>query len=185
MTNYVTLPTDIGGDGQEYSDGVSARGLDGGGHRFWFIPLVSAIVGVANNIKATAIDIAAYAASALNAPGTSATCITSITVPSSTPSDVSFELQQTGKLFTKGQTLCFSDDADPTIQMVGPLLTFNPTTKLGTMRVLLKSGSGALSDWNVSVAAPIDSTLTGRVIALENELARLKGRSRLYNRELR
>jgi hypothetical protein len=54
-----------------------------------------------------------------------------------------------------------------------------------TVRVLLKSGSGSQALWNISVAAPIDASLTGRMVALETELARLKSRSRFYNRELR
>jgi hypothetical protein len=188
--NTVTISSDIGGDNNTYSDGVYAssspvRGMDGGGHRLWFIPLITVLVGVANWVKGKAVEIQGYAASAVNAPGTSATSTSTIAIPASVPTDISLALLQAGKAFTKGQTVCVAYDTDPTVQMVGPILAFDATAKTMTVRVLLKSGSGSQALWNISVAAPIDASLTGRMVALETELARLKSRSRFYNRELR
>lgn len=186
MTNTVFMDPAVGGDGKTYTDGSDPNtGMDNGGHRVRFIPLISSVIGVANFVVTKAQEALAAAASAINAPGTSATCTTNITIPSSVPADISFTLVETGKAFVRGQTLCFAYGPDPVQQIVGVLMSFNPTTRIGQIKAQMAVGSGAHSDWVVSLAAPIDGTLTGRVVALENELVRLKSRGRLYARELR
>lgn len=186
MTNSVYMDPAVGGDGKTYDDSTNPEtGMDAGGHRKRFIPVISSILDVARYVMQQASLASSYAQSALNAPGTSATTVSSITLPSAWPTDIAFTLGQMNKLFVKGQTLCLAYDGDPTKQVIGVLMTFVPATGIGSLRAQMAVGTGTYANWHVSLAAPIDSTLTGRVVTLENELLRLKSRGRLYARELR
>lgn len=62
MTNNVTFPTELGGDGFTYTDGITngaVRGLSGGGHRDNFVPTLQNTVAMAASAKASA-DAAAF-----------------------------------------------------------------------------------------------------------------------------
>lgn len=164
----VTVPETLGGSGSTYSDDDNPNtGMAGGGHRTRFVPALADVVALTETAKTKAQEAYDSAASAVNAPGTSATCDDPIAIPTVFPTNVSFTLDQTYKLFIKGMTLTFSDDADPTKQFTGVLTSFLSATGVGVLKALVSSGTGTLSAWNVFIAAPIDGTLTGRVTALE------------------
>jgi len=93
---------------------------------------------------------AASAASALNAPGTSATSTTSLTIGSGAKSLTI----QTGKLFAVGQTVVIARASDPITQMTGVITAHNNGT--GALSVTIPTngftGSGTFTDWTISLS---------------------------------
>lgn len=93
---------------------------------------------------------AASAASALNAPGTSATSTTSLTIGSGAKSLTI----QTGKLFAVGQTVVIARASDPITQMTGVITAHNNGT--GALSVTISTngfaGSGTFTDWTISLS---------------------------------
>lgn len=183
MVNSVTFDPAVGGDGSTVTDDANpTTGLANGGHRLRFVPAMGQIIAVANFLLGKANDAAASANTALNAPGTNATCPTTL---AATVASKAFTLGQTLKAYQKGQFLIFSSDAVPDCWMVGQLTDFVSSTGVGTLNVLqVGPTSGTHADWNVSLTAPYDATISGRVTALEAELLRLKGRRRTETKEL-
>jgi len=94
---------------------------------------------------------AASAASALNAPGTSATCSTSLTIGTGTQS---FTLDQTGKAFALGQIVVLASTASPAIQMIGPITAFNSGTGAISFTATYVAGSGTFSSWTIALSGP-------------------------------
>ena len=89
------------------------------------------------------------ATSALNAPGTSATSTTNLTVGAG---EKTLTIQP-GKLFVPGQALVIASAADPAgVQMVGVITAHNSTTGVLTLTVSSGafSGAGTHADWVVS-----------------------------------
>lgn len=89
------------------------------------------------------------ATSALNAPGTSATSTTSLTVGDG---EKTLTIQP-GKLFVPGQALVLASAADPAeVQMLGVITAHNSTTGALTLTVSSGafSGAGTHADWVVS-----------------------------------
>jgi hypothetical protein len=167
MTSVV-FDVGLGGDGSTVSDDANpTTGLKKGGYTTRFMLAMAQFVALCAGAKTNAASAQASATSALNAPGTSATCTTSIAIPTSFPTTVSFTLAQTGKLFNKGQSLVFADDTDPTKQFTGVLIAFVPSTGVGQLKAQQSAGTGTLASWDVSLSSPTDGTLTGRVSALE------------------
>lgn len=93
---------------------------------------------------------ATSAASALNAPGTSATSATSLTIGSGAKSLTI----QTGKLFAVGQTVVIAQTSDPATQMTGVITAHNNGT--GALSVTIPTngfaGSGTFTDWTISLS---------------------------------
>jgi hypothetical protein len=103
------------------------------------------------DISTTQAGLAATsAASALNAPGTSATSTTSLTIGSGAQSLTI----QTGKLFTVGQTAVIARTSDPVDQMTGVITAHNSGT--GALSVIIPTngfdGSGTFTDWTISLS---------------------------------
>ncbi len=98
---------------------------------------------------------AASAASALNAPGTSATSVTPLDIGSGLKN---FTIQ-VGKAFVPGQTGVLSRIADPSVQMTGLIRSHDAVTGAVQIDVPIGafSGSGNFSDWRFALTA-------GRVI---------------------
>lgn len=93
---------------------------------------------------------AAYAASALNAPGTNATSTSSHSL---TLGSKDFTLVQTGKLFSVGQSVVVTRTSDPTKRLVGPITAFAANV-LTVDAQLLSSTGGPYTDWTIALSAP-------------------------------
>lgn len=162
----VTFSSSIGGDGSTYSDGVGVGGMAEGGHRLYFFPLLTQYVAVAAFTAAKAQAAADAAVTAANAPGTSATTTSSITVGTGTKS---FTLAQTGKLFAVGQRVVVASNANALNSIAGPITAFTSNTGAMTINCDTTSGSGTYTDGVVSVSAsggvPSTRTITGGGLA--------------------
>lgn len=184
----VTFPPAIGGDGSTVTDDNNpTTGLGANGHRLRFIPALAQLVAVSswvvNYVTTKVAEAAAFASTAVNAPGTSATSTTSDTIATGV---TNITLAQTGKLFGIGQWVIMANTAAPANFMVGQITAFTPGT--GAMTISVPAGgafgAGTFAAWTISLTSPLDSTLTGRVSALETEQTRLKARRRLLYKEL-
>ncbi len=146
MTNTVTFPTSLGGDGLTYTDDDDAStGLDGGGWRTRFVPALSGAVAMGNSAAASAI-------SAINAPGTNATSTTPNAIVST--GTISLTLAQTGKAFAVGQYVVVADTAAPaTNYMIGQISAFNAGTGAMSVAVSASGGSGTKTAWTISLTA--------------------------------
>lgn len=123
------------------------------------VSLATAQVGLATT---QANNAAASAASALNAPGTSATSTTSLVIGLGSKTATI----QTGKAYAVGQTVVFADTSAPgTNWMVGPITAFNSGTGAITFDSQLTKGSGTLTNWTVALAAPVSAqSLSGATL---------------------
>lgn len=150
MTNTVTFPTAVGGDGSTYTDDDNdTTGLAKGGHRARLVPMFIQAVAICALAVTNAASAAASAASALGAPGTNATSTTSLAIGSGSKV---FTIQ-TGKLFSAGQYMVAASAADPTNQMVGLVTAHNSGTGALTLSIVSFSGSGTKTDWVLSLAS--------------------------------
>jgi hypothetical protein len=105
----------------------------------------------AQGLAEDARDLAqVFAASALNAPGTSATSTTSRSL---TTGSKAFTLVQTGKLFSVGQTVVVTRTSDPTKRMVGPITSFAADVLTVDVQLLSSTG-GPYTDWTIALSAP-------------------------------
>ena len=97
----------------------------------------------------TARDSAqAFASSAINSPGTSATSTTSLTIEEGSKSLTI----QTGKLFTVGQWVLISSAANPQNQMAGPITAHDSSSGILTVQSVAVGGAvGPFGDWVVAL----------------------------------
>lgn len=124
----------------------------------------SASAAAASAAAALASELAAAAsAAAALSPGFSTLSTSAITIPASVPQIISFELEDDA--FGLGQTLKFSLASDLTKNFTGDVATYEDG--VGTLNALIKNGAGSGSLWVVTLAAPVDNSLTTRVTALE------------------
>lgn len=159
----VTFLEAVGGDGSTVDDTTSTTtGLDGRGYVERFVPALSQVVAVAGFTVTTAgaaatsaAASAASASSALNAPGTNATSTTSLAIATGSKA---FTIQ-TGKAYAVGQTLVAASAADPSNYMAGQVTAHNSGTGALTINVTQTGGSGTKTDWVISMAAIVSSTL--------------------------
>lgn len=150
-------------NGHTYSDDSDpATGLGNGGHRTRFIPaLADAVVELESKRAAaagselaaeTAQDIAEAAAlTAVNAPGTSATSASNLTVGTGAQSLVI----QAGKSLVAGMALQIASTASPTNWMHGIITAYNAGTGALDVAVTYVSGAGTFAAWTVSLSAPV------------------------------
>ncbi len=92
---------------------------------------------------------AASALTALNAPGTTATSTTSLTVATGAQSLTI----QTGKTIVPGMEVIIAYTTDPTIRMVGTVTAYTTGTGALAVTVTSKAGTGTYTDWTVSLTA--------------------------------
>ena len=92
---------------------------------------------------------ASSAASAVNAPGTSATSTTSLTIGTGSKS-LTIE---TGKQFTIGQTVVIAYTTTPANYMVGQITAFTSGSGAMTVNVTSTGGSGTFAAWSVAITA--------------------------------
>lgn len=159
----VTFLEAVGGDGSTVTDDANpTTGLDGRGYVDRFVPALAQVVAVAGFVVTTAGEAsdfadaaAASASSALNAPGTNATSTTSLAIGTGSKA---FTIQ-TGKAYVVGQTLVAASAADPANYMAGQVTAHNSGTGALTILVSQTGGSGTKTDWVISMAAIVSSTL--------------------------
>lgn len=162
----VTFPSSLGGDNSTYSDGTGVGGMAAGGHRLYFFPLLVQYLAVAAFTAAKAQIASDAAVTAANAPGTSATTTSSITVGTGSKT---FTLAQTGKLFVVGQRVVVASAANALNSIAGPITAFNSGSGVMTINSDTTAGSGTFSDGVVSVSAsggvPSTRTISGGGLA--------------------
>jgi len=177
MPNNVTMDSGVGGDGNTYTDGVgndtTLRGMDNGGHARWFIPLISAVIGVASYVKNTLVANAQAAATtaqtaatnALNAPGTLASSTTACTLATQTKV---FTLNAAGKAYGLGQRVLLVSAANINNQMSG-LVSIAPgagssmTVVIDWVNPTAPNPGSSFSDWQISLGANAGvSSVAGR-----------------------
>lgn len=137
MTNSVTFPTNLGGDGSTVTDDDNATtGLGNGGHRTRFVPAMGQVVAVANVLTQR------------------------ITANSDTSSS-SVAIGTGNKTFTTagfyvwavGMWVTVTSGANPANYMFGQVTSYNTSTKALVVDVDSVGGSGTLSDWTIALSA--------------------------------
>jgi len=152
MTNSVTFPTNLGGDGSTVTDDDNATtGLGNGGHRTRFVPAMGQVVAVANVLTQR------------------------ITANSDTSSS-SVAIGTGNKTFTTagfyewavGMWVTITSGANPANYMFGQVTSYNTSTEALVVDVDSVGGSGTLSDWTIALSAynPVGSYLTAADIGV-------------------
>lgn len=136
-------------------------------------------------VSAVAADASADAAalsatSAINAPGTTATSTTSLTIGTGSKT---FTIQ-TGKAYSVGQTVVVANTVTPANQMTGVIIDHNSGTGSITVDVQAVSGAGTFASWSVGMST-ISGVITvnGQAGHISN-LATLSGTEILSNKTL-
>lgn len=108
------------------------------------VVLATEQVTLANDARDSA---QAFASSAINAPGTSATSTTSLTIEEGSKSLII----QTGKLFSVGQWVVISSTASPSNQMSGQITAHDNTTGVLSVSVSDLNGAGVFESWVIAL----------------------------------
>lgn len=145
----VTFDPALGGDGSTVSDDANpTTGLRAGGYRTRFAAALAQMVAMMGFTKGQAQIATDAALSALNAPATSATSVTSLSLTDT--GNITLTLAEVGKAFTKSMTIGLGVDSDPAKFMTGVITAFNSNTGLMTVAMQSKSASGGpFAAWNV------------------------------------
>ena len=121
----------------------------------------TAAAASATSASSSATAAAASATTALNAPGTSGTSTTSLTIGTGSRTFTT----QTAKAWVVGQFVLISNSASPANWMLGYISAYNTGTGAMTVEVQNTNGSGSAATWNISLAAPTsDDDLNAQVI---------------------
>lgn len=123
---------------------------------------------------ASADDAALSATSAINAPGTTATSTTSLTIGTGSKT---FTIQ-TGKAYSVGQTVVVANTVTPTNQMTGVITDHNSGTGSITVDVQAVSGAGTFASWSVGM-----STISG-VITVNGQAGHISNLATLSGTEI-
>lgn len=149
-------------------------GFDNDGHETNFFAAINDVAEVAADTiaqtaatEASAVaarDLAAgYAATALNAPGTQATSVTSLIIGKG----LRYPAIQAGKFLVKGMFLLLVSRANKLNFMIGQVESYSGTALVVDIQKI--GGSGTFDDWDISLtAAPSDD-----VAALQSDLSRV------------
>jgi hypothetical protein len=112
---------------------------------------------------ASATAASGYASTALNAPGTSGTSTTSLTIGTGSKSLTA----QTGKLWVPGQPVVIARTSAPTTTYMAAITsTYDPATGAwtGTVPTGWAIGSGTFTDWTISLAPSPLSALAWSIL---------------------
>jgi len=146
----VTFPPEVGGDGSTVSDDENPEtGLRKGGYTTRFVAALVQMVAVAQWMLGKAQEVASLALNILNAPATSATSSSNLTLAAS--GTITFTLDQMDKAFMAGMTVGFARlPPNAGQQMIVRLDTFEPSTGVGTGTIVSATATGGpYSGWNV------------------------------------
>lgn len=141
-------------NGNTYSaDGSAAKDMTNGGHRTWFIPLVSDVATVAGTVATQAAQTAIDATNAANgAAATRGTSTTSLTVAAGSQSITT----QSGKQFVVGNYVTVSRTSAPATLMHGVVTAYSGTAL--TVDVSTIAGSGTFTDWTIALSGAKGNT---------------------------
>ena len=149
MTNSVTFPVDLGGDGSTVTDDDNAStGLGNGGHRTRFVPAMGQVVAVANVLTQ-------------RLSSQSDTSSSSIAIGTGSKSFVTAGFYE----WAIGMYVMASSAASASNWMYGQVTAWSTSTNTVTVNVVSSNGSGTYSDWVVSLAGPANlSTLPPKTV---------------------
>lgn len=152
MTNSVTFPVNLGGDGSTVTDDDNAStGLGNGGHRLRFVPAMGQVVAVAN-VLTQRLAANSDTSSSSVAIGTGSKSFT------------------TAKFYTwaVGMWVTITSAANPANYMFGQVTAYTAATGALVVDVDSVGGSGTLSDWTIALSAynPVGSYLTSADIGV-------------------
>jgi len=137
MTNSVTFPTSLGGDGSTVTDDDNAStGLGNGGHRTRFVPAMGQVVAVANTLTQR-----------LAANSDTSSSSVAIGTGNKTFTTAGFYVWAVGMWVTE------TSGANPANYMFGQVTSYNTGTKALVVDVDSVGGSGTLSDWTIALSA--------------------------------
>lgn len=133
----VTIPVDLGGSGNPYSDdGTTAQDMRNGGHRTYLLPMASETIA--------AVETAVTAAgAAVGGAATQATSTTSLTIGIASQALT----VQAGKNFVIGMPVRIANSA--TNWMDGVVTAYNSGAGALTVNAISISGSGTFAAWSV------------------------------------
>lgn len=165
--------------------GSNPGGITGiGAMRVNWEPFLVDYVTVAAETAAAKAAAEAAAAAAFAAPSSQATSDTDYTIPGAIGGTAVFHVVEADRLYSKGQTVVVSADADASAQVSGRIDDWNPGTQMLTVAIqFLGDGVGEFTLWNIALTAPVDATLTGRVNALEAANALRRDQALFYGKE--
>lgn len=151
MTNSVTFPVDLGGDGSTVTDDDNPlTGLANGGHRTRFVPAMGQIIAVANVLTGRIIN-------------NSASSTTSVLVGTGTKTFTTDKAYR----WSLGQWLIAAVPTAANNYMTGQVTAYNTTTGVVTVNVTLVGGSGTYSSWSISTCpAPVTPNPLGVINAV-------------------
>lgn len=137
MTNSVTFPTNLGGDGSTVTDDDNAStGLGNGGHRTRFVPAMGQVVAVANVLTQ-------------RITANSDTSSTSITIGTGNKTFTTAGFYE----WAVGMWVTVTSGANPANFMFGQVTSYNTSTEALVVDVDSVGGSGTLSDWTIALSA--------------------------------
>jgi hypothetical protein len=152
MTNSVTFPTNLGGDGSTVTDDDNAStGLGNGGHRTRFVPAMGQVVAVANTLTQ-------------RLAATSDTSSSSVAIASGTKSFTTAKFYE----WVVGMYVLAASTASPTNLMYGQVTAYNSSTGALDVNVLAVGGSGTYSDWTISLSGPPNLSTLPAIISVNS-----------------
>ena len=158
MTNSVTFPVNLGGDGSTVTDDDNAStGLGNGGHRTRFVPAMGQVVAVANVLTQR---LAAQ----------SDTSTTSTAIASGSKSFTTAGFYE----WAVGMYVVVASAANPTNLMYGQVTSWTTATNVLVVNVLSVGGSGTYSDWTLSLAGPPNLSTLPAIISVTSTSAALR-----------
>ncbi len=148
LPTFVTEANTLASDVEDDKDAASASASAASGSASAASGSASAASVSAAAALASQNSASAYATSALNAPGTSATSTTSATVGTGSKTLTI----QTGKAYSVGQFVIVASTASPSNYMAGQITAHNSGTGSLTVNATSTGGTGTYSDWTVSLS---------------------------------
>lgn len=138
MTNSVTFPVNLGGDGSTVTDDDNAStGLGNGGHRTRFVPAMGQVVAVANTLTQ-------------RIAGNSDTSTSSVAVGTGSKSFTTAMFYN----WAVGMWVTVTSASTPVNYMHGQVTAYNSSTGVLSVTVNVASGSGSFSDWVIALSTP-------------------------------
>lgn len=137
MTNSVTFPTSLGGDGSTVTDDDNAStGLGNGGHRTRFVPAMGQVVAVANVLTQ-------------RLAANSDTSASSVAIATGNKTFVTAGFYE----WAVGMWVTITSAANPANYMFGQVTTWTTATNTVVVDVDSVGGSGTFSDWTIALSA--------------------------------
>lgn len=152
MTNSVTFPVNLGGDGSTVTDDDNAStGLGNGGHRTRFVPAMGQVVAVANVLTQ-------------RLAANSDTSASSVAIATGNKTFVTAGFYE----WAVGMWVTITSAANPANYMFGQVTSWTTATNTVIVNVNAVGGSGTLSDWTIALSSynPSGSYLTSADIGV-------------------